>query len=494
MRFLDSVYTPLLTALLTTLCSVAHANPTQLTSGGSEGSTTFHAMSADGSRIALDSSASSSMISIDTDAETLNEESITHKENIQAGDNVVFSDVADTVFFSSSANLLLENNADVRSIFSRPIPVSPDSLAQISPPDVHVLEFEYVSSTSTVFFTSNTGQSGMNPNRSIQVFSVAADGSNFTQISEFSTDQSGVTQLHASSDGDKIVFASPNNLVNSNPDSTPEVYLLDNGSTDLTRVTEHEGSGSVPVGVAARGMAVLSVIAFVSTADHTDDNPDNELQFFVANEDGSETRQVSNFTAYPGPGATPDNPADALSDLNPRLSRNGDMLFFTATNFDENGEKTEESASVDNRDIYYFDLNESTLNRAIANAQLLDVSTGASGNETGGFGGGGTYDFAFKSGEDFDADGVKEGNADGSREIFHFVTGDLADAPGALTHLGPAAEYPYSNCPECLVGEESGGGSANALLFILTLCGFFSLCHANGAGRAQRRFTENRRN
>ena len=114
--------------------------------------------------------------------------------------------------------------------------------------------------------------------------------------------------------GDRIAFSASLDLVGSNPDLGPELFLWD-ASQGLRQLTDSGSGASFWPSISDDGRAV----AFLSNADPLGANPDRLQQVFLWRQSPAGTETLTQVTAWT-PGPDPDHPGGASQ---PAISRDG---------------------------------------------------------------------------------------------------------------------------------------------------------------------------
>ncbi len=122
-----------------------------------------------------------------------------------------------------------------------------------------------------------------------EVFVVNADGTGLTQLTNAPGKQSGWPRI--SPDGSVITFYSNADLVGNNADGGDEVFIVHPDGTGLVQLTDSASAtyGSYSGSVSGDG----TVVAFSSLADLTGENPAHDFQIFVINSDGTGLKQIT---------------------------------------------------------------------------------------------------------------------------------------------------------------------------------------------------------
>ena len=127
-----------------------------------------------------------------------------------------------------------------------------------------------------IAFQSTANLTGGNADGSAEIFLYDAATANLTQISNAAA---GVSQFPSiSGDGTRVAFSSNANLTGGNGDGSEEIFLYDTATANLTQITDSAGNSSDP-SISGDGTRV----AFSSNADLTGGNADGNFEIFLAN-------------------------------------------------------------------------------------------------------------------------------------------------------------------------------------------------------------------
>jgi Tol biopolymer transport system component len=130
------------------------------------------------------------------------------------------------------------------------------------------------------------------------VWTINADGSNLTRVTNYPATYNGDETPAISDDGLRIVFMSNADPLGTNPEGNAEIFTVNADGTGLTQITVTTGGYGFMPEITDDG----SRISFtMGGADLTGQNPDLGGEVYVANFDGSGLAQASNL---PSGGAT----------------------------------------------------------------------------------------------------------------------------------------------------------------------------------------------
>jgi Tol biopolymer transport system component len=192
-----------------------------------------------------------------------------------------------TVVYVSNDDPLGTNPTGGEQIFS--VNSGTGVLTQITDlPDVALVffsNFDITDNGSEVVFSSSADFTGGNPGLLNHIFIAATDGSGFTQVTPGGF---GGGDAQISGDGQLVVFSSFDDLTGGNPSGSRQIFSVARDGSNLMQVTT--GSPSVNnLAFAENG----SKIIYDSTADPFGTNPENNVEIFVVNIDGTGHMQLT---------------------------------------------------------------------------------------------------------------------------------------------------------------------------------------------------------
>ncbi|MEW5807531.1 MAG: hypothetical protein AB1756_09335 [Acidobacteriota bacterium] len=229
-----------------------------------------------------------------------------------------------------------------------------------------------------VAFTSSGDLTGGNGDLNTELFIVDGNGSNLKQLTSTTLGDAGKTSI--TGDGGRISLNSSSNYTGSNSDLNDEIFVMDSDGTNITQLTNTLLSTNENPRISRNG----SKIVFQSDGNMTGNNPDNSIEIFAVDPDGSGLLQLTS--------------AATGSSENPSISDDGTIIAFQSTS-DLTGGNPE-----GNSEIFVIRSDGSGL------AQLTSSATGSS--ESPSLNGSGS-EVAFSSSAD-----LTGSNADGNGEIF----------------------------------------------------------------------------
>jgi len=126
-----------------------------------------------------------------------------------------------------------------------------------------------------IAFNSNGDITGGNPDGNQEVYVYDTLTSTFTQI----TNEIVGTSVNpsANADGTRIAFRSDANVNGGNPDGNREIYLYDSSTMTITQITNTASGDSSAASINANGTR----IAFESSADINGGNPDGNVEIYL---------------------------------------------------------------------------------------------------------------------------------------------------------------------------------------------------------------------
>lgn len=224
-----------------------------------------------------------------------------------------------------------------------------------------------------IAFNSNTNQLGTNPDKLKQVFVIHRSGSSLTQLT-FGTDGE-VRAPVISGDGRTIAFGSSHNLTGENPNSVYQIFVIQRDGTGLRQLTFSKGRHSSrpainrdgtkvvflyhknkplegPIGLGADIFSMNTdgtglfrytkisnfdvqlrpdisedgrVIAWESTANLENKNPDNSREIYVSPVNHRQFRQITDFNSWQ------QRRWRNVLCQRPYLNEKGSMVYFECT-------------------------------------------------------------------------------------------------------------------------------------------------------------------
>lgn len=148
---------------------------------------------------------------------------------------------------------------------------------------------------SRVVFVADTDPLGTNPSRVDQLFAVNRDGTGLTQLTQV-FDAHAILDFSLSDDGQRVVFESASDLLGSNADGSSEIFAVNGDGTSLRQLTSGTGVGSRHPEISGNG----SRVAFDSWSDLLGTNPDQVPQIFVVDWAGTNLAQLTAVGAFYG--------------------------------------------------------------------------------------------------------------------------------------------------------------------------------------------------
>jgi Tol biopolymer transport system component len=145
-----------------------------------------------------------------------------------------------------------------------------------------------------IAFISTADLTGDNSDGNEELFLVDTTTGTFTQLTTTTT--SGFTNINPSINalGTRIAFASRADLTGDNPDGNYEIFLADTTMGSLTQLTHGGGFSSLSPSINALGTR----IAFESFADLTGDNPDGSMELFLVDTLTNHFTQLTTTTGF----------------------------------------------------------------------------------------------------------------------------------------------------------------------------------------------------
>ena len=139
---------------------------------------------------------------------------------------------------------------------------------------------------TTIVFTSSEDLTGGNPMNDTQIFSVASDGTNLTQVTTGATAADAVA---LSDDGSKLVWVDTSDPFGTNADGSSEVFAMNMDGTSHMQLTASAGDSITPR-ISDNGAYVI----FASAADlGAGANDDARLEVYVVSTDGTGLTRIT---------------------------------------------------------------------------------------------------------------------------------------------------------------------------------------------------------
>ncbi len=135
---------------------------------------------------------------------------------------------------------------------------------------------------------------GENPGHTFQIVRFDPATGAATPITSFPGGTTAVVSV--SDDGQWLAFVSPADLVGSNHDESPELYVMASNGTGIAQLTDHPAPNAGSVGAIAMSGDGARV-AFVANTDPLGTNPQHLDQLFVVGRDGNGLVQLTTLTA-----------------------------------------------------------------------------------------------------------------------------------------------------------------------------------------------------
>lgn len=140
---------------------------------------------------------------------------------------------------------------------------------------------------STIVFTSADDLTGGNPMNDTQIFSIAPDGSNLTQVT---TGETAAASVRISDNGTRLVYVDTSDPFGTNADGSGEIFAINIDGTNHMQLTMSDGDSQTP-----RISDDGAYIVFASAAEFSaGSNPDGQLEVYVANGDGTGLVRITN--------------------------------------------------------------------------------------------------------------------------------------------------------------------------------------------------------
>lgn len=199
----------------------------------------------------------------------------------------VMDDAGTAVFINSSTDQLGGNGEHVFQIFK--FDAATGAGEQLTDFEVGVTGWHFGLSVSDdgqwIAFLSSGDLTGQNPDASRELFVMAADGTQITQLTNDTSVLAGsVSFFEMTDDGNSVVFVSTSDLTGENPSGTHQIFKVDRDASGLAQITSGADLGYIwGFDVSDDGQRIV----FGSQGDPTGGNPDGTRELFAVNGDGS---------------------------------------------------------------------------------------------------------------------------------------------------------------------------------------------------------------
>jgi Tol biopolymer transport system component len=185
-----------------------------------------------------------------------------------------------------------------------------------------------------VAFESDRDLAGGNPGNNPALFLFDISGGSFSQIAT-TTGATGFAHS-INSDGTRVAFQSSANLINKNPDGNVEIFLFDSATGQFTQATNTTGGVNETPSINASG----TVIALISDRDLTGENSDGNREVFVFSTASGTSTQVTNSIGG--------------RSVTPSISADGTRIAFVSNNDLATSEVTQLGQNVDGNDEIFL--------------------------------------------------------------------------------------------------------------------------------------------
>ena len=147
-------------------------------------------------------------------------------------------------------------------------------------------DFDIDASGAAVVFVSDQDITGDNPTNTLNVFLGATDGSSITQVTSLTSGSAAEPRI--TGDGTMIVFTSGEDLTGGNPMNDTQIFSIAPDGSNLTQVTMGATSAE-SVELSAGGTQLV----WVDTSDPFGTNADGSREIFTINVDGTNHMQLT---------------------------------------------------------------------------------------------------------------------------------------------------------------------------------------------------------
>lgn len=222
-------------------------------------------------------------------------------------DNVLVNGAGTMAVFIASSDPLGTNPGEDDQLFSHvfgdaePIQLTTGLGAGFRTTD----DFDINDAGTTVVFVSDQDITGDNPTGTLNLFAAATDGSSVTQVTSLTT--GSIANPGISGNGSLLVFTSSEDLTGGNPMNDTQIFSIAPDGSNLTQVTTGT-TAAESVDISDNGNKLI----WVDTSDPFGTNGDGSREIFAMNIDGTNHMQL---TMSSGDSMTPrisDNGAYAI--------------------------------------------------------------------------------------------------------------------------------------------------------------------------------------
>ncbi|MDJ0813360.1 MAG: hypothetical protein QNJ23_06510 [Woeseiaceae bacterium] len=191
-----------------------------------------------------------------------------------------------TVVFVSDQDITGDNAANALNVFAAATDGS--SVTQVTSSTAGDIAEPGISGDgSLIVFTSSEDLTGGNPMNDTQIFSIAADGSNLTQVTTGATAAESVV---LSDDGTKLAWVDTSDPFGTNADGSREIFAMNVDGTNHMQLSDSAGDSITPR-ISDDGAYVIFVSAGEFTAGS---NADGMLEVYTVNTDGTGMTRITN--------------------------------------------------------------------------------------------------------------------------------------------------------------------------------------------------------
>lgn len=229
---------------------------------------------------------------------------------------------ATTITFTSDDDLTGGNPMNDTQIFS--VALDGSNLTQVTTGVTSAESVELSDDGTQLVWVDSSDPFGMNADGSREIFTINVDGTNHMQL----TMSSGDSQTpEISDDGAYAVFASAAEFTaGSNVDGRLEIYVVRTDGTELVRITDTDDDSGLLFNGSASALDISGNgqwITFMSYADLVGVNPDHTYTIYWANREGTQIQQLLREETKP----------DGISSRaaqTPRLTDDGSTIMYAA--------------------------------------------------------------------------------------------------------------------------------------------------------------------
>ena len=203
-------------------------------------------------------------------------------------DNVLVNDAGTIAVFIASSDPLGTNPGEDDQLFSQVFgDIAPTQLTTGLGAGFRTTDdFDIDSAGSTVVFVSDQDITGDNPTGTLNLFAAATDGSGVTQVTSLTS--GSIANPGISGNGTLLVFTSSEDLTGGNPMNDTQIFSIALDGSNLTQLTTGT-TAAESVDISDNGNKLI----WVDTSDPFGTNGDGSREIFAMNIDGTNHMQLT---------------------------------------------------------------------------------------------------------------------------------------------------------------------------------------------------------